>query len=149
MVDKIGTGVRVKTASLVILVCLGLVSCASGSGGLVNGALRPCPGSPNCVSSEMPDRDLEPLASSVDGGWERLRKAVISLGGSIEREEPGYLHATFRSRVFGFVDDLECRQDGDVIQVRSASRLGWWDLGANRRRVERLREVLGKTGQSL
>jgi len=94
------------------------------------------------VSSEVPDRDVEPLA--VDGGWERLRTAIISLGGSIEGEEPGYLHATFRSRIFGFVDDLECRQDGAVIQVRSASRLGWWDLGANRRRVERLREALGR-----
>jgi uncharacterized protein (DUF1499 family) len=69
---------------------------------------------------------------------------VTALGGSIEREEDGYLHATFRSRLFGFVDDLECRRDGDVIQVRSASRTGWWDLGVNRRRVESIRRALGE-----
>jgi hypothetical protein len=28
------------------------------------------------------------------------------------------------------------------VEVRSASRAGYWDLGANRRRVESLREQL-------
>jgi uncharacterized protein (DUF1499 family) len=101
------------------------------------------------VSSELPDRDVAPLALAGEDRWERLRQAIISLGGSIESEEQGYMHATFRSSIFGFVDDMEFRQDGDVMQVRSAARLGWWDLGVNRRRVERLREILGKTGQSL
>lgn len=31
------------------------------------GKLRPCPGSPNCVRSEMPDRDVQPLAVSSRG----------------------------------------------------------------------------------
>lgn len=140
---------RMKTSGLVILVCLGLASCAAGPGGQQSGALKPCPDSPNCVSSEMPERDVAPLALAGEDRWERLRQAIATLGGSIEREEQGYLHATFRSPIFGFVDDVEFRQDGDVIQVRSAARLGWWDLGVNRRRVERLREILGKTGQGL
>jgi len=55
-----------------------------------------------------------------------------------------YLHATLKSRIFGFVDDLELRLDPqtDVIHIRSASRSGHYDLGVNRRRVERLRKQL-------
>ena len=135
-----------KKSCLAILVCLGLASCSAAVGqGLENGRLRPCPSSPNCVSSEASDTDLAPFALPGEDGWERLRLAIVSQGGSIEREEAGYLHATFRSRLFGFVDDLECRQDGDVVQVRSASRVGWWDMGANWRRVEKLRKALSAT----
>ena len=51
-----------------------------------------------------------------------------------------HLHAACRTRL-GFVDDLECRPcpAGGVIHVRSASRLGYYDFGANRARVEALR----------
>ncbi len=131
-----------KKTCLAILFCLGLASCSVATArGLEDGRLKPCPKSPNCVSSEAPGRDLAPFAPADGDGWEHLRRVIISQGGSIEAEDAGYLHATFRSRVFGFVDDLECRMDGDVIHVRSASRTGWWDLGANRRRVERLRKA--------
>ena len=54
-----------------------------------------------------------------------------------------YLHAVCRTR-FGFADDVECRlcrPDG-VIHVRSASRLGYYDFGVNRARVEALRQQL-------
>ena len=54
-----------------------------------------------------------------------------------------YLHAVCRTR-FGFADDLECRlclADG-AIHVRSASRLGYYDFGVNRARVEALRRWL-------
>ncbi len=132
-----------KKSCLVILVCLGMASCAmTARSGVADGRLRPCPGSPNCVVSEGRDANIAPFLLQGAEGWKRLRLAIIAQGGSIEREDDGYLHATFRSRLFGFVDDLECRRDGAMAQVRSASRLGWWDLGANRRRVERLRMVL-------
>jgi uncharacterized protein (DUF1499 family) len=62
-------------------------------------------------------------------------------GARIISDEDGYLHAEFRSRVFRFVDDVELLMDeaGHKIDVRSASRLGYSDLGVNRRRVEQLR----------
>jgi len=136
-------GKRMKKSCLAILVCLGLASCSVAVGqGLENGHLRPCPSSPNCVSSEASDTDLAPFELPGEDGWERLRLAIVSQGGSIEREDAGYLHATYRSRFFGFVDDLECRLDGSTVQVRSASRLGWWDMGVNRRRVELLRKAM-------
>jgi uncharacterized protein (DUF1499 family) len=58
------------------------------------------------------------------------------------------LHAECRSRIFRFVDDLELclRAAEGIIAVRSASRLGYSDLGVNRSRVEALRAELKKRG---
>lgn len=138
-----------RMPGLVFLVCLGLASCASAGGPrLVGGQLLSCPGSPNCVCSEQPEPGIEPLALGQDAEWDRLLRAITALGGTIEQEADGYVHATFRSRVFGFVDDLECRRDGNLVQIRSAARSGWWDMGVNRRRVERLRAALSAAGQS-
>jgi hypothetical protein len=52
-----------------------------------------------------------------------------------------YVHAKFTSRFFRFVDDVEFCIDDDlrIIHVRSSSRVGYFDFGVNRRRVERIR----------
>ena len=64
------------------------------------------------------------------------RTAVITNTGD-------YLHAESTSLIWRFVDDVEFRYDSvlGAIQVRSASRLGTGDLGANRKRVEGMRNV--------
>jgi uncharacterized protein (DUF1499 family) len=56
--------------------------------------------------------------------------------------EENYLYAQFTSRWLGFVDDVEfyLQEGKGAIEVRSASRLGESDLGANRQRIESLRE---------
>ena len=62
------------------------------------------------------------------------------------RVEPGYLYAEFRSKLMGFVDDVEFLADpaAGVVHVRSASRLGRRDFGVNRSRIEALRAILEK-----
>jgi uncharacterized protein (DUF1499 family) len=72
---------------------------------------------------------------------------LLAVLGSMKRveivtREEGYLHAEFTSAVFRFVDDVEFSIDdrNNVIHVRSASRLGFSDLGVNRRRVEDIRK---------
>jgi uncharacterized protein (DUF1499 family) len=57
------------------------------------------------------------------------------------KETESYWHVEFRSRIFRFVDDVEFLFDRDskVIHVRSASRVGYSDLGVNRARVEKIR----------
>ena len=115
--------------------------------GLLNGKLRPCPGTPNCVVSEGSGQDsyTEPLTFSGEPGaaWEHAKEALTGLGGRIEKDTGDYVWATFRSRIWRFVDDTELRLDaaGKVIHVRSASRVGKGDLGVNRKRVERLRSL--------
>ena len=135
---------------LFYLVSFGLMSKDSKRAretGLVNGTLRQCPGTPNCVVSEYNVKDsyIEPLAFSGEpvAAWKNVKDAVAELGGRLEKDDGGYLWATFRSSFWGFVDDLELRMDGPgkVIQVRSASRVGKGDMGVNRKRVEKLREL--------
>lgn len=121
--------------------------------GLLDGHLRPCTGSPNCVSSESPggDRKIAPFLlriSSADG-WAALKKAIATLPRTqIVLQTGNYLHAECRSAVFGFVDDLELHLEPkeQKISVRSAARLGYYDFGVNRKRVEDLRQTLRAAG---
>ncbi len=55
-----------------------------------------------------------------------------------------YLHLTFRSLIFQFVDDVEFQIDLDsnLLHFRSASRWGYSDLGVNRRRMQQITELL-------
>ena len=59
----------------------------------------------------------------------------------IVKAEMNYIHAIFKSALFRFVDDVELSFDDQrkVIDVRSASRTGYSDLGVNRKRVEEIR----------
>ncbi len=52
-----------------------------------------------------------------------------------------YLYAEFSTPLMGYVDDVEFYCDGKTIQVRSASRLGYSDMGVNRKRVEAIRRA--------
>lgn len=117
------------------------------------GHLTPCPSSPNCVSSDAGDTAhyVDPLRLVVpeERAWPAVRTAVLALRGvHIVSETAVYLHAECRSALFGFIDDLELllRPGDGVIAVRSASRLGYSDLGVNRRRVEYLRAALARRG---
>lgn len=116
--------------------------------GLSNGRLSPCPDSPNCVSSE-PGTDaahrVDPLhfAGTPEQAWLTLKQAIEALGGKVTAETSAYLRAEFTSRIFRFIDDLECRlQPQDkLIHLRSASRVGHSDLGVNRTRIESLQKL--------
>ena len=112
--------------------------------GVNNGKLAACPGTPNCVSSQSGDDKfkIEPLASV---SLAQIKSAIEGMaGGKIVEEKEDYLYAEFTSKLMGFVDDVEFYADKqkNVIQVRSASRLGKSDLGANRQRIEAIRTKL-------
>jgi uncharacterized protein (DUF1499 family) len=113
--------------------------------GLIAAKLQPCPGTPNCVVSENGTSvsRIDPLLfkSQPDKAWMTLRQVVTGNGGTIRQQQQDYLWATFTSRVFRFVDDVEFRLDAaqGVIHMRSASRAGSSDFGVNRKRIEKLR----------
>ena len=108
--------------------------------------IAPCPDRPNCVCSRddaSPRHRVEPFAVAGDpaAAFARLKSLLSATPRTvIVTATPDYLHAACRTRL-GFVDDLECRlcPTEHVIHVRSASRLGYYDFGANRARVEALR----------
>lgn len=136
----------IVTIIVVMALALSALSRQQEAPGLVNARLAPCPETPNCVCSEYPEQQAYVAPLPVEGdaaaAWEHARAAIRQSGGKIVREEKDYIAATYTSLVFRFVDDLELRLDrpAGLIHIRSASRIGRSDLGANSKRVARLRE---------
>jgi len=111
--------------------------------------LSSCPESPNCVSTEAPDNqhkiDVFRLKGDFSKNWPEIQRVVAALPRSaVVKTDETYLHTTFKSRVFQFVDDLELFLNplNGIISIRSAAQTGYWDFGVNRRRVEQLRHEL-------
>jgi uncharacterized protein (DUF1499 family) len=116
-----------------------------------NGALPACSPSPNCVSSQCVDRRhlIQPMSFSdeADSAFARLKKILLSRSDvTLVAESREYLQAEFRTRL-GFVDDSGFLLDRErrVIHLRSASRLGYYDLGKNRSRLEEIRRAFYAT----
>lgn len=116
--------------------------------GARDGKLRPCPDSPNCVSSFATDKThrIDPLAYT--GGVKEARETLLKIIPSMKRAkvvtaEDKYIHAEYTSALFRFVDDVEFLFGDAVgrIEVRSASRIGYGDMGVNRKRVEEIRRL--------
>lgn len=121
---------------------LGQKSRTGTAPGLIDGRLAACASSPNCVSSETnTPQDKRVIPFQVDV-WRQIPAAIEELGGTVRQQESRYLSAEFKSSVFKFTDDVEFRLAEDVVHVRSASRVGYSDMGVNRARVEAIRALL-------
>lgn len=117
--------------------------------------LSPCPESPNCVSTQAPREDaqhfIEPI--TFTGSAAEARQRLVDVIGAMPRtqivtNEEGYLHATFTSLIFRFVDDVQFVIDdaAKTIHFRSASRVGRGDMGVNRNRMEEVRTRFNQAG---
>ena len=123
---------------------------APAAAGVRNGRLAECLSAPHCVCSDAGTNSdtvhwVEPIALpplSNDVRWRVIRDVLAASGATVVGEEAGYLHGTYASGLFRFIDDLELRMDDTHLQLRSSSRVGYSDLGANRKRVEDLRRRL-------
>ena len=139
-------------AGVVVLVLLGaryvmlarapdLTPPAAMASALPDNPLPPCPDSPNCVRTTR-TYDVEP-----DALVEQAQATLQEIGAStVERETSSErrLHAVFR--VVIFKDDVHIavapHETGSALHIRSASRVGYSDLGVNARRVDRFLQVL-------
>lgn len=120
--------------------------------GVRDGRLAPCPPSPNCVSSQASDslHQIAPLSftSTSEQELSKLKSIIQSLPRTkIITETEDYLYAEFKTALMGFVDDVEFYLDSNakLIHVRSASRLGYGDLGVNRQRIETIRALFNES----
>ncbi|MCW6037590.1 DUF1499 domain-containing protein [Spirulina subsalsa FACHB-351] len=112
--------------------------------GVKDGKLAPCPNSPNCVNSQS-DQTPAKIAPLPAVPMSQLRQVIEGMERTtIIEATDNYLYAEFKSKIMGYVDDVEFYLDANanVIHVRSASRLGQSDLGVNRKRVEAIRAAL-------
>ena len=103
-----------------ILIAFSVASRKQPELGLHNGQLRPCPQTPNCVCSEQQDESayIAPLSYSAtaEQAWARIKRVISVTGGSLITEDTDYL------------------------------RVGKSDLGANRKRIEKIRIAFNKLG---
>jgi uncharacterized protein (DUF1499 family) len=151
---------RIIQSAAVLVVAVTLTSCAGTPvpdevGLRTDGSIpapAPPPSSPNCVSSyvdaaEDPEHGIEPISRGRLTA-EEARAAIRTIVREEERTEiladvPGYMHAVQYSAMWKFPDDVEFwfPVTEPVVNFRSAARLGSSDLGVNRKRMERIRDI--------
>ncbi len=116
--------------------------------GIVDGKLHPCPKSPNCVSTQTIDdkQKMEPI--NYSGSLDDAKAKIISIINSLKRSkiitnEENYIHIEFRTATFRFVDDVEFLFDDKekIIHFRSRARMGYSDMGVNRKRMEEITKL--------
>lgn len=107
--------------------------------------LKPCPQSPNCVSTQtdQADKKRDPIAytGTTADAKARLKKAVDGMKRTqLKSESDNYLHYTFKTWPIPFIDDVEFLFDegAKLIHYRSASRVGHSDLGVNSKRMAKI-----------
>ncbi len=152
------------TAGTLVLVGLGagqlglLRGKAPGDLGVNDGKLKAPSTTPNSVSSQADlwpghprraDARIAPLAVAGEpaAAMARVKAAVETVpGATVVKAEGDYLYAEFTTPLMHYTDDVEFWFDrpAGVVQLRSASRLGSSDMGANRQRIEALRARLSQ-----
>jgi len=137
---------------LVVLVSLIMLTGCSGTRpdlGINNEMLMPCPKTPNCVNSQAVDKEhyIEPIlfTGTQQEAKDRLLRVLESEKRTkILTAQKNYIRVEFTSALFRFIDDVEFYfsekpAKETIIHVRSASRVGYSDLGVNRKRIEQIR----------
>jgi uncharacterized protein (DUF1499 family) len=111
--------------------------------------LKPCPESPNCVSTQtqQKSKQMDPIPFTLDPKevLKIIKGVVENLSNThLEKESLNYLHYTFKSAIFGFIDDVEFLIDAEkkLIHFRSASRTGYSDMGVNKKRMTEIRKTI-------
>lgn len=121
--------------------------------GMKNNKLLPCPESPNCVNSEFKNLSSSVEAipfpknySTLSDLKEKIKILILLNNGNLLSESSNYLHFEFMTSRLKFVDDVEIRFDEKMklIHIRSASRVGYSDMDANKKRYKILRDIFSK-----
>jgi uncharacterized protein (DUF1499 family) len=145
-------GLMEMNGLVLLLFIVLMLGCSAGRPvnlGITHGKSLPCPDSPNCVSSQSPDKRhfIEPIPYEGEQQLARDRLVAVIQGmkrSKIVTASDDYIHAEFTSAFFRFVDDVEFYFDSEAktIHMRSASRIGYSDFGVNRKRLEDIKSML-------
>jgi uncharacterized protein (DUF1499 family) len=149
----IGVGIAAIVITAVMAILARVVKSPANLG-VSNGKLAPCPNSPNCVSTQSQDArhqiDPIPYTTSLTEAKATLLQIIRSMERTqIIRDNPTYIHAEFRTKGIGYVDDVEFSldQEAGVIHFRSSARLPYYDWGVNRKRMEEIRTAFEAAGK--
>ena len=135
---------RLKLAALPIT--LVLTACTSPPRAPEAGSeLAPCGSFPNCVSSsDSGSAGIEAIDATPEQ-WASLKRWLASQPDwLVEIDKGNFLQAVAVTPTMRYRDDVQFLYDPATssIAIRSSSRLGIGDMGANRKRVEALRELI-------
>lgn len=117
----------------------------------ITGAIEDCGSKPNCVSTKATNPDRRIPVINFNGSPEDFKK--YSLGAiqqmprfKIVSESSNSIAVEFTSLLLRFTDDfnLEYVPATSSIHMRSASRIGYSDLGVNLKRTEQFRSLFLK-----
>ncbi len=104
---------------------------------------------PNCVSTqvEKASKKVSPVKYTADLNvqMDAVKAAISEMSGvHIKQKTDNYLYAVFTTKIMRFKDDVEVYLDDDskILHFRSASRVGYSDLGVNKKRYEAFVERL-------
>lgn len=144
--------VIILLSGLVYFAYLGYKSQSGSAPGLIDSRLSHCPDSPNCICTEHPDDEshftdaIDFSALETNNISQLIIDSIQQSGGVIVKFEDNYISATYTSNLFRYVDDFEVRIDNEnkLIHMRSASRVGRSDLGANLKRIELFKNLIDK-----
>ncbi len=119
--------------------------------GVSNGKLAKMPNKPNAVSSQTEEKEKKVEALDFKGNLKdsknRVIKVIENYGNvKIIKNETNYMYVVFTTGIMKYHDDVEFYFDENknLIQFRSASRIGYSDMGLNRERYNKLREIYYK-----
>ncbi|MBZ9687198.1 DUF1499 domain-containing protein [Clostridium estertheticum] len=119
--------------------------------GVTNGKLAQMPNKPNAVSSQTEEKDkkVEPLEfkGNLNDSKQQMIKVIENYGNAkIVKNDTNYIYVVFTTGIMKYHDDVEFYFDESkkLIQIRSASRIGYSDMGLNRERYNKLRELYYK-----
>ena len=112
-----------------------------------------CSKKPNCICSidSKDSHRIEPF-QVTDEGNKNIEFTFAKLRDSVQKiprvllvtQEPGYLHFIFITGFMRFKDDVYFEYDSEskLIHFKSASRLGYSDWGANRKRHREISKII-------
>ena len=116
--------------------------------GITEGKFHPCPDSPNCVSTQSPNEKHKIVPIKYNTSLQEAKNKILKIIDSLKRtkiitDTENYIHIEFRTALFKFVDDVEFffNDSEKLIHFRSAARLGYSDMGVNRKRMENITKL--------
>lgn len=134
---------------LFLILCLTFSLITNGQHTCSYPAIKPCPSSPNCISSIEKEQSKSFSSISYSLEQDSVIKVITNYstsleGWSIVHKEDCYLHFVVTTKVGKFIDDVEffIEESKSLIHFRSKSRKGWYDFNANKRRMKKLKKAV-------
>ncbi|MEM1110368.1 MAG: DUF1499 domain-containing protein [Pseudomonadota bacterium] len=147
MIITIAHSCRRSTGGTLFALCaaLSLGACTLPPAQPVDGGLPPCGSFPNCVSSsDTGGASIEPIAATK-AQWQALKTWLSKQPDwRIDIDDDAFVQAVAITPTMRYRDDVQLQfsDEDQHIEVRSSSRLGIGDMGANRARIELLRSTV-------